>query len=76
MSKTEFEFAKKAYEKWGVNVEEALDKLKEIPISIHCWQGDDIGGFEVNKSELSGGIEVTGNYPGKATTPRAIENGS
>jgi L-rhamnose isomerase len=40
-----------------------------ISISIHCWQGDDIAGFKVNQNELSGGIEVTGNYPGKAATP-------
>src|SRR5699024_11873938 len=49
----------------GVNVEAALDKLKDIKISIHCWQGDDIEGFLFNQ-ELSGGISVTGNYPGKA----------
>lgn len=72
MSNSAFEFAKQAYGKWGIDVEEALEKLKQIPISIHCWQGDDIGGFEVNKSELSGGIEVTGNYPGKATTPEQL----
>jgi L-rhamnose isomerase len=62
-------YAKKAYEKWGIKVDEVLDKLRQISISIHCWQGDDIGGFEVNSSELSGGIDVTGNYPGKAKTP-------
>ncbi|MED1742256.1 L-rhamnose isomerase [Bacillus swezeyi] len=67
--KENFEWAKKEYEKWGVNVEDALEKLKNVPISIHCWQGDDVGGFEVNQQELSGGIDVTGNYPGKASTP-------
>ncbi|KYG34372.1 L-rhamnose isomerase [Alkalihalobacillus trypoxylicola] len=61
--------AKQQYEKWGVNVEEALQQLKHVPISVHCWQGDDVGGFEVNANELSGGIDVTGNYPGKARTP-------
>jgi L-rhamnose isomerase len=67
-----YEFAKKAYEKWGINVDEVIDNLKNVPISIHCWQGDDIGGFEVNPNELSGGISVTGNYPGKASTPEEL----
>ncbi|GLO64825.1 L-rhamnose isomerase [Oceanobacillus sp. E9] len=69
-----YEQAKKQYEKWGVNVEDALEKLKQISISIHCWQGDDVTGFEVNQQELSGGIDVTGNYPGKATTPEELRN--
>jgi len=72
--KDNFEAAKKQYEQWGVDVEAALKKLQEIPISIHCWQGDDIGGFEANPSELSGGIDVTGNYPGKATTPEQLRS--
>ncbi|MED4225888.1 L-rhamnose isomerase [Neobacillus cucumis] len=67
-----YELAKKAYEKWGINVDEVIEKLKNVPISIHCWQGDDIGGFEVNQKELSGGISVTGNYPGKASTPEEL----
>jgi L-rhamnose isomerase len=65
--KENFELAKQAYAKWGVDVEEVVEKLKNVPISIHCWQGDDVAGFEVNQNELSGGIDVTGNYPGKAT---------
>ncbi|MDU1847057.1 MAG: L-rhamnose isomerase [Niallia nealsonii] len=69
-----FGLAKKQYEQWGVNVHEALEKLKNIPISIHCWQGDDIAGFEVNQRELSGGIDVTGNYPGKATNPEELRS--
>lgn len=69
-----YKSAKKDYEKWGVDVEDALQKLKSIPISIHCWQGDDIGGFETNQRELSGGIDVTGNYPGKATTPEELRS--
>lgn len=67
-----YQMAKKAYEKWGINVDEVLTKLKSIPVSIHCWQGDDIGGFEVNPSPLSGGIDVNGNYPGKARTPKEL----
>lgn len=72
--KENYELAKQAYAKWGVDVDEVVEKLKNVPISIHCWQGDDIGGFEVNKSELSGGIDVTGNYPGKATTPEELRS--
>lgn len=72
--KQSYELAKKEYEKWGINVDEALEKLKQVPISIHCWQGDDVGGFEVNKGELSGGIDVTGNYPGKARTPEELRS--
>ena len=66
--------AKDAYSHWGIQVDEVLEKLKSIPISIHCWQGDDIGGFEVNPSGLSGGIDVTGNYPGKATTAEELRS--
>lgn len=69
-----YELAKSMYEALGVDVEAALDKLKTVPISIHCWQGDDIGGFEVQQNELSGGIDVTGNYPGKAKTPEQLRS--
>lgn len=72
MSSNQFELAKKEYEQWGINVEAAFAQLKNIPISVHCWQGDDVAGFEINKSELSGGIDVTGNYPGKATSPEEL----
>lgn len=70
--KKQFEDAKKDYEKWDINVDEVFETLKNVPISVHCWQGDDIGGFEVNKESLSGGIDVTGNHPGKATTPEEL----
>jgi L-rhamnose isomerase len=69
-----YEMAKSMYETLGVDVEAALEKLKTVPLSIHCWQGDDIGGFEVQQNELSGGIDVTGNYPGKATTPEELRS--
>lgn len=72
--KESYELAKKEYEKWGINVDQVLEQLKQVPISIHCWQGDDVGGFEVNKGELSGGIDVTGNYPGKARTPEELRS--
>ncbi|GMQ62111.1 L-rhamnose isomerase [Vallitalea maricola] len=58
--------AKKDYEKFGINVDKVLEDLEKVKISIHCWQGDDVTGFEVSQSELSGGIAATGNYPGKA----------
>lgn len=64
--KERYDLAKVEYEKWGINVDEVLKKLSEIKISIHCWQGDDVTGFEVDEQELSGGIAATGNYPGKA----------
>lgn len=53
------------YAAFGVDVDAALATLKTVPVSMHCWQGDDIGGFE-GKAELTGGIQTTGNYPGKA----------
>lgn len=62
---SQFDYAKKRYEEFGVDISAALEKLAEIPISIHCWQGDDVIGFE-NTGELTGGIATTGNYPGKA----------
>ena len=61
-----FELAKIRYAAMGVDVDQALAKLKEIPISLHCWQGDDVTGFEVAANGASGGILSTGNYPGKA----------
>ncbi len=70
--KKQYELAKQEYEQWGINVDEVLEQLKNVPISIHCWQGDDVGGFETKKSELSGGIDVTGSYPGKARTPEEL----
>ncbi|MFC4404445.1 L-rhamnose isomerase [Gracilibacillus xinjiangensis] len=72
--KENFNQAKQQYEKWGVSIEEAFEKLKNVTVSIHCWQGDDISGFEINQQELSGGIDVTGNYPGKAATPEQLRS--
>src|SRR3982750_367741 len=63
-----FAIAKDRYEELGVNVDAALKALAKIPISLHCWQGDDVGGFENIGSALGGGLAVTGNYPGKART--------
>lgn len=67
-----YEAAKKQYRKCGVDPEEAMRILKEIPISIHCWQGDDVTGFENAGEALSGGIQATGSYPGKARTPAEL----
>lgn len=60
-----FNLSKDVYAKYGVDVDSAIEILKDVPISIHCWQGDDVVGFDSNAS-LSGGIQTTGNYPGKA----------
>lgn len=59
--------AKEIYKEIGIDTDNVLKQLRDIPISIHCWQGDDVSGFE-GDGELSGGIQVTGNYPGKART--------
>lgn len=66
-----YEHAKETYAKIGIDTEEVLKKLAELPISLHCWQGDDVVGFE-NTGSLSGGIMATGNYPGKAGTPQEL----
>ena len=62
-----FEAAKAKYSEYGVDAEAAIKRLMDVPVSIHCWQGDDVSGFD-SKESLSGGIQATGNYPGKART--------
>lgn len=64
----DYSYAKRSYAALGIDTDAAIDSLLELPISMHCWQGDDIHGFE-NSSSLNGGIQVTGNYPGAARTP-------
>ncbi len=64
-----YALAKERYAALGVDTDAALQKLANIPISLHCWQGDDVIGFEDPDRSLSGGIMATGNYPGKARTP-------
>ena len=66
-----YEYAKNAYAKYGIDTEAAIEALKNVPIAMHCWQGDDVTGFD-NKEALSGGIQTTGNYPGKATSPEEL----
>ncbi len=60
--------ARERYAGLGVNVDQAIETLKSVSLSLHCWQGDDVGGFENTGEGLSGGIAATGNYPGKART--------
>ncbi|GGH41973.1 L-rhamnose isomerase [Cribrihabitans marinus] len=64
-----YETAKAAFADWGVDTEAALDRLKTIPISMHCWQGDDVVGFEQKSGASGGGIQATGNHPGRARNP-------
>lgn len=68
---TRYESAKEIYKNLGVDTEKALDTLKNVTVSVHCWQGDDVVGFD-SKEALSGGIQTTGNYPGKARTPEEL----
>ena len=63
--------AKEKYAKYGIDTEKALQTLKDVSISVHCWQGDDVVGFD-SKEALSGGIQATGNYPGRARTPEEL----
>ena len=65
--------AKEMYAGIGVDTEAALAKLQNIRISMHCWQADDVHGFE-GMGALTGGIQTTGNYPGKARTPEELES--
>ena len=70
MSYTE---AKTRYAALGVDVESAIKLLKTVPVSLHCWQGDDVRGFDTDPSKpLTGGIQTTGNYPGRARTPEEL----
>lgn len=68
---TRFESAKEIYASYGVDVEAAMKKLAEAPVALHCWQGDDVTGFD-HDGPLTGGIQTTGNYPGKARTPEQL----
>ncbi len=66
-----YESAKAMYAAYGVDTDAAIKKLKNIPLSVHCWQGDDVTGFD-HDGPLTGGIQTTGNYPGKARTPEEL----
>ncbi len=65
--------AKAKYAAIGVDVDAAIEKLKTVPVSLHCWQGDDVRGFDTDpNAPLTGGIQTTGNYPGRARTPQEL----
>ena len=66
-----YQIAKERYAAIGIDTEAAIEKMLHIPISMHCWQGDDVKGFE-NSGELTGGIQTTGNYLGAARTPEEM----
>ena len=67
-----YEYAKEYFARYGVDVDKAIEIADKTPLSIHCWQGDDVNGFEKKEGALSGGIQATGNYPGKANTPEEL----
>ena len=68
-----FAYAKAQYEQLGINVDQAMERLQNAPLSLHCWQGDDVRGFDTDPSKpLTGGIQTTGNYPGRACTPEEL----
>ena len=69
-----YAFAREQFAALGVDTDAALAKLSKIPVSLHCWQGDDVGGFEPSGESLGGGLAVTGNYPGKARTPDELRS--
>lgn len=68
-----YENAKNAYAKYGIDTDAAIEKLKNVPLSLHCWQGDDVRGFDTDPNKpLTGGIQTTGNYPSRARTPEEL----
>lgn len=68
-----YENAKEAYAKYGIDTDKAIEKLKSVSVSLHCWQGDDVRGFDTDPEKpLTGGIQTTGNYPGRARTPEEL----
>ena len=67
-AKERYESAKALYASIGVDTDKAIETLKSVPVAMHCWQGDDVKGFDQD-GPLTGGIQTTGNYPGKARTP-------
>jgi len=66
-----YESAKAIYADWSVDTDAAIARLKEVPVSLHCWQGDDVTGFD-HEGPLTGGIQTTGDYPGRARTPEEL----
>ena len=70
-AKERYESAKAIYAATGVDTDKAIEILKKVPVAMHCWQGDDVKGFDQD-GPLTGGIQATGNYPGKARTPEEL----
>lgn len=66
-----YESAKAIYAKYGIDTDKVIEKLRKVPVSLHCWQGDDVIGFD-HDGPLTGGIQTTGNYMGKARTPKEL----
>ncbi|HMO70959.1 MAG TPA: L-rhamnose isomerase, partial [Paracoccaceae bacterium] len=64
-----YDLAREAFAAWGVETEAAIAATLAVPISVHCWQGDDVGGFERRSGTSGGGIQATGNHPGRARSP-------
>ena len=69
-----YSLAQERYAELGMDTEVALTRLEQVSLSLHCWQGDDVGGFENPGGDLTGGIAATGNYPGKARTPDELRS--
>lgn len=67
---TRYESAREIYASLGVDTEKAIEALRSTAVSVHCWQGDDVTGFD-SKQALSGGIQTTGNYPARRALPRS-----
>lgn len=68
-----FDEARRKYSALGVDADRAIEKLKTVPVSLHCWQGDDVRGFDTDPQKpLTGGIQTTGNYPGRAGNPQEL----
>jgi L-rhamnose isomerase len=71
---TAWKAARERYAEWGVDAEEALRVLESVPVSLHCWQGDDVAGFENSDEAIGGGLAVTGSYPGRARTVEELRS--
>ena len=69
--KERYESAREIYASLGIDTDQAMEVLAQVPVSMHCWQGDDVIGFD-HDGPLTGGIQTTGNYPGKARTPEEL----
>ena len=69
-----YESAKEHFATWDIDTEQALQRLSDISISVHCWQGDDVVGFENQTGLSGGGIQATGNHPGRARNPEELRN--